>query len=96
MTGAEFSRPLPGGSPSLELRWDFSWRWMGNALTFLNQDRTLVSIDDEWQISASIGRAERPFQIGFMKFQQFGLSYRFSSDGEFRAITLVFSPLFER
>lgn len=96
MAGLDFSHPLPVRRGDLDLRWDVSYRWLGNDLSFRNRNATALSFDDEWQVGVAVARPAQPFRLAFMSFAQIGLGYRFSPDGQFRAITLNFSPLFDR
>jgi hypothetical protein len=96
MAGAEFIYPLRASDSGLALGWDVSYRWLSDNLTFLRRDASELSFDDEWQVGIALARPGRPFKLGFMKFAQLGLGYRFSGEGGFSAITLNFSSLFER
>ena len=51
-----------------------------------------------WRASIGLALAlrDRPIRIWFLEFERMGLSYRFSSDGRFKAITVNVRSLFTR
>jgi len=101
MAGLDFSHPIKWGSgtgSALKLDWDITYRWYENDLTFPST-RTNISqgsITDLWQIGVAIGKQDGPIKIWFMNFEHMGLSYRFNTDGSFRAITVNFRAPFTR
>ena len=46
-----------------------------------------MSIRDEWEIGLALGLRDRKIRIAFFGFEQLGLSYKTSSNGDYRAIT---------
>jgi hypothetical protein len=99
MAGLDFSYPIDLGSgtgQALKFNWDISYRWYENDLSFPRTAATPVSIEDEWEVGVAIARQDGPIQIWFLDFQHLGLSYRFNTDGSFRAITVNFRSPFTR
>jgi hypothetical protein len=51
------------------------------------------TIDDQWELGFALTPRHRKFKIGFMSFEQLGLSFHTSSSGEYRAVSInVSSP----
>ncbi len=99
MAGLDFSYPITFGSSTrdaLKLNWDVSYRWYENDPSFPRIASEPVSIEDEWELGLAIARRDGPIKIWFLKFEHLGLSYRFNSDGSFRAITVNFHAPFTR
>ena len=99
LASVDFSLPIPlraGTGDPLRLTWDFGYRWLADDLTFLARNDALRSVDDEWQLSAALAPRSGRVRIGPFSFEQIGLTYGFSSDGEFRAVTLNFNAPLSR
>jgi len=108
LAGLAFSYPLPFGAGtknSLKLDWDISYRWYENNPSFprflpdqsISQlTRVPVTIEDEWEIGVAIARQTGPIKIWFLDFEHLGLTYRFNTDGSFRAFTINFRSPFTR
>ena len=99
MAGLDFSYPISLGSAAgaaLKLDWDVGYRWYENDPSFLRTNAVPVSIEDEWEIGLALAKQHGPIKIWFLKFEHMGLSYRFNTDGSFRAITVNFRAPFTR
>lgn len=98
--GVDFAHPVPwranDGTP-LKATWDLTYRWYADTLTFRARSGAPAAvIEDEWRISAALARIDGPIRIGFLEFDQLGLSYRVDSDGQFRGVTINLSAPFSR
>ena len=51
---------------------------------------------DEWRLSVALARSDGPIRIGFLEFDQLGLSYRVDTSGQFRGLTINISAPFSR
>ena len=99
MAGLDFSYPVTFGSATrdtLKLNWDISYRWYENDPSFPRTASVPVLIEDEWELAVAIARRDGPIKIWFLKFEHMGLSYRFNTNGSFRAITVNFRAPFTR
>lgn len=99
MAGFDFSYPISirsGTGEALNLNWDISYRWLDNDLSFMRTSEIADSVQDEWQIGVAFAKRSGPIKIWFLEFQQMGLAYRFSSDGDFQAITFSIRAPFTR
>lgn len=81
------------GEP-LDLVWDLNYRWYGDELTFNTTRQTSTSISEEWRLGAALALRERRIRIWLFEFDQIGLAYRFSSDGQFRGLTFNINGAF--
>jgi hypothetical protein len=97
MAGLEWQRPLQGlewrGAP-LYLNAHLTYDWFFDELNFHVDRYRLESFRDQWELGLALGGGERSLDFGFLSFDHVGLAYRWSSDGNFRAITLNFRSPF--
>jgi len=97
MAGLEFSQPLGSvrlNDDPLYLNWHVTYNWFFDELSFhVDRDR-VESFRDQWEFGVALGKRDTPINIWFMKFQQIGLGFRWSSNGNFNAITLNFRSPF--
>lgn len=97
MGGLEWNQPLDGarwrGEP-LALDWHLTYDWYFDELNFHVERARVAAIRDQWEFGLALGGGDRPLEFGFLSFDHVGLGYRWSSNGEFRAITLNFTSPF--
>lgn len=91
MAGLEFSRPLN----KLEFRGEPLWlnsyvtyNYLFDKLNFHVGDDRTESIRDQWEIGLALGNSSNKMKIWFMTFEHIGLSYKTSSNGVFKAISV--------
>lgn len=99
MVGADFSYPLAwqwGDAVPTRLTWDLSYRRFTDDLSFMNRSVETFSIQDEWDLGIALAPQRGRIKLGWFSIEQLGLSWRRSSDGNFRALTLNFSGPFNR
>jgi hypothetical protein len=97
MAGLELNQPLDRlkhQGDSLDLNWHLTYHWYFDRLNFHSDADTFASFRDQWEMGVAIGKRDRPLDLGFLSFEQIGLSYRWSSDGRFNAITVNFRSPF--
>lgn len=91
MAGLEFSQPLGemefAGEP-LRLNWHVTYNYLFDKLNFHIDEDRVESISDQWEIGIALGNARNRMKIGFMTFEHFGLSYKFSSNRTYTAISV--------
>jgi len=98
MLGAEIRQPLPWSDSAgnqLNLDAHFTYSKLLNQAEFFTPRRLSENIDDQWEIGLALRRSGKPLSLWFMKFEHVGLAYRWSSDGDYRAITLNFHSPFK-
>jgi len=97
MTGLEFSQPLRnvelGGDP-LFLNWHVTYNWYFDRLNFHSAVDDFASFRDQWELGLAIAKRDQTLDFGFLSFEQIGLAFRWSSDGNFNAITVNFRSPF--
>jgi hypothetical protein len=91
MTGLEFNQPLGsleiGGDP-LRLNWHVTYNYLFDKLNFHVEEGRVESIWDQWEIGLALSKGNKPMKIWFMNFEHIGLSYKTSSNGHYKAISL--------
>lgn len=97
MAGFEWQRPLQRldwrGAP-LYLDTHLTYDWFFDELNFHVDRYRVESFRDQWELGLALGGGGRPLELGFLSFAHVGLAYRWSSNGNFKAITLNFSSPF--
>ncbi len=91
MAGFEFSQPLGhfefAGEP-LRFNYYATYTYLFDKLNFHVDDQRTESIQDQWEIGLAFGHSSKKMKIWFMSFEQIGLSYKTSSNGHYKAISL--------
>jgi hypothetical protein len=91
MTGLEFNQPLGnlefGGDP-VWLNWHVTYNYLFDRLNFHIEDDRTESIRDQWEIGVALARNNRNVKIWFMSFEHIGLSFKWSSNGHYKAISV--------
>jgi hypothetical protein len=97
MAGLEWQRPLQRldwrGAP-LYLDTHLTYDWYFDELNFHVDRYRVESFQDQWELGLALGGGGRPLELGFLSFEHVGLAYRWSSNGNFKAITLNFTSPF--
>lgn len=98
MAGLEFSHPFPAleHERGVQLNWHLTYNYLFDRLNFHVTEEEVVSIRDEWEIGLALARDGGPVGFWFMEFEQVGLSFKFSSNGEYQAITFNLRSPFTR
>lgn len=98
MIGAEFHHPLRAGLAKyseLQLNWHLTYSWLFDAAEFSLRNGFSQTVNDQWELGFALAPRGRKFKIGLMSFAQLGLSFRSSSNGDYRAVSInVSSPFY--
>ena len=97
MAGLEFSHPLRTlrlDDEPLYLNWHLTYDWFFDRLNFHVDEDRVESFRDQWELGLALGKRDAPIRILFMEFQQIGLGIRWSSSGNFNALTVNFRSPF--
>lgn len=97
MAGAEFHHPISAefaGREDLQLNWHLTYSWMFDEAEFELRSGFSQTVHDQWELGIALGPRTHSFKIWFIEFEQLGLSFRASSDGEYRAISINASSPF--
>ena len=100
-TGFEVDRPLDMKKLADEpviLHWHVGYTSYLNEAKFLPSSTSTehVRLDDEWELGVAFSTGQEPLRLWRLKWDRVGVAYRFSSDGDFSGISLVFKSLYER
>jgi hypothetical protein len=99
LTAFEFDRPLASkkirGKP-VHLHWHVGYTEYLNEVELFTSDFRTVDVKNEWEVGMAFSTGTEPLRLWRLRWDRVGISYRFSSDGEFQGIGLFFSSLFDR
>ena len=89
MTGLEFNQPMRkwtlGGDP-VWLNWHLTYNYMFDNLNFHVDEENVVSIRDTWELGLALGKGGKGVKLWFITFEHVGLSFKWSSNGKYKAI----------
>ena len=91
MTGLEFNQPLKRfklGGDDTWLNWHVTYNYLFDDLNFYIDENQVESINDQWELGLALGKGKKKLKIWFMSFEHVGLSFKQSSNGNYRAISL--------
>jgi hypothetical protein len=99
--GLDFGRALAErriGDAPVEIYWHALYTRYFDELHLDSGDLTIESagIDSEWELGAGFGRRGARLGVWKIRFDRVGVVYRFSSDGDFSGVGIVFKSLFDR
>ena len=88
--GVEFNQPLNTatlmGRP-LDLHWNLMYSFFGKELHFNLPDGSFDPIQDQIELGLQMSFRDGPYKLWFLNIHRLGLGYRFSTSGQFSAIT---------
>jgi hypothetical protein len=91
MMGVEFRQAISWGEAwgdDLNLDWHVTYTRLVDRARFASPAQFGQSIDDQWELGLALRRSNKPLKIWFVDFEHVGLSFKSSSNGEFRAISV--------
>jgi hypothetical protein len=91
MSGLEFKQPLKNfklDGDATWLNWHITYNHFFDKLNFHVSEDRVESVDDQWEIGLALGKGSRKLKIWFISFEHVGLSYKWSSNGHYRAISV--------
>lgn len=97
MAGAEFRHPLPwvtAGGDRMNFDWHLTYSWLIDEAEFQLSRQISQSVSDEWEFGFALRRSGKPLNLWFMEFEHVGLALHWSTDGDYRAITVNLSSPF--
>ncbi len=99
MTGIETSRLWPAlrfGGSEWAVDGHLTYSWLFEEARFPETRGLGTTVDDQWELGLALRRADGDLRWGILRFARLGLAWRWSSDGDYRAITLNLSSPFLR
>ena len=97
MTGFEFDHPLKGikvGNDEAWLNWHATYNYLFDKLNFHVEDDVVESVRDQWELGLALGKGNKKMKLWFLSFEHVGLSFKWSSNGVYKAISLNMSSPF--
>ena len=52
------------------------------------EDSRIDSIRDQWELGLALGKGDKKLKIWFLRFEHVGLSFKTSSNGVYKAISV--------
>ncbi len=93
--GWELGPPSGGGAPYRVDGHAIYTAYLDN-LKFIFGGGLTTKVGDEWEFGLALHRGKQKLRIWRLAFDQLGLAYRTSGNGEFRGVSLLFRSVFER
>jgi len=99
LTAFEFDRPIAkriGGDP-VHLYWHVGYTdYLNHKPLLLGSSVGSIDVDDEWEVGMAFGKGAEPLRFWRLHWDRVGVAYRFSSDREFKGVSIFFGSLFDR
>ncbi len=96
MTGLESTHPLRDfelAGDALWLNWHITYNYFFDKLNFHVDEDRVESVADQWEIGLALSKGGKKMKFWFISFEHVGLSYKWSSNRQYRAIAVnVRSP----
>jgi len=97
MTGFEFDHPLKGmtlGYDEAWLNWHITYNYLFDKINFHVEENVVESVNDQWELGVALGKGNKKMKLWFLSFEHVGLSFKWSSNGVYKAISLNMSSPF--
>jgi len=101
LTGFEFQRPLGDkkiGGSQVMLHWHAAYTTFLKDLDFqvagLSEER--LDLPNQWELGVAFGKRAEPLRLWRLSWDRVGVAYRFSSNENFKGVSLTFRSLFDR
>lgn len=98
-TAFEFDRPIEKkiGGESVHLYWHFGYTdYLNHEPLLLGSTVGSIDVEDEWEVGMAFGKGAEPLRLWRLHWNRVGIAYKFSSDREFKGISVFFGSLFDR
>lgn len=97
--GLEVRHPLQQATlagRNIDLHYNFMYSFLGNELHFGLPDGGFDVVEDQLEIGIAASFRDRPYKLWFLNVHRLGLGYKFTSEGDFKAITISMRSWFTR
>jgi len=97
--GVEFRQPLKNFTlfgREVDLHYNLMYSFLGNDLHFGLPDGGFDVVADQLEVGLAMSFRSKPYKLWFFKVRRLGLGYKFTSQGDFKAITFSMSSWFTK
>jgi hypothetical protein len=97
--GVELHHPLAKvtiAGRAINLHYNFMYSFVGNNLHFGLPDGEIDVVQDQLEAGIAMSFREGPYKLWFFNVERLALGYKFTSEGQFEAITLSMSSWFSK
>ncbi|NOR18531.1 MAG: hypothetical protein GQ538_00405 [Xanthomonadales bacterium] len=97
--GVELHHPLSSATiagRAIDLHYNFMYSFLGRDLHFGLPEGDFDIVQDQLEAGIAMSFREGPYQLWFFKVDRLALGYKFTSKGQFKAITLSMSSWFNK
>jgi len=91
MTGLEYAQPLKNfelDGDALWLNWHVTYNYFFDKINFHVDEDQVESINDQWEIGLALSKGSKKMKFWFISFEHLGLSYKWSSNRQYTAISV--------
>jgi hypothetical protein len=97
--GVEFTQPLSNvqiAGRAMDLNYNFMYSFLGKDLHFGLPDGNFDPVQDQYEAGVAMSFRNRPYRLWFFDVYRVGLGYKFSSEGNFQAVTFSIRSWFTK
>jgi len=99
LTAFEFDKPTGKklGEDNVHLYWRAGYTdYLKHNPLFFGATVGSIDVHDEWEVGMAFGKGAEPLRLWRLHWNRVGISYHFSSDREFKGVSVFFGSLFDR
>jgi len=97
--GVEFRQPLNSFTlmdREVDLHYSFMYSFLGKELHFGLPDGGFDVVEDQFEIGVAMSFRSKPYKLWFLNVRRLGIGYKFTSEDQFKAITLSMRSWFTK
>ena len=97
--GVEFRQPLKNmtlAGHAVDLHYNLMYSFLGNDLHFGLPDGGFDVVEDQLEVGIALSFRSRPYKLWFFNVRRLGVGYKFTSEGDFKAITFSMRSWFTK
>ncbi len=97
--GVEFRQPLNNftlAGRQVDLHYNFMYSFLGKDLHFGLPDGGFDVVEDQIEIGVAMSFRNKPYKLWFLNVRRLGIGYKFTSENQFKAITLSMRSWFTK
>ncbi len=89
--GVEVRHPLSNATlagQAIDLHYNFMYSFLGSDLHFGLPEGNFDVVEDQFEVGIAMSLRNGPYKLWFLNIHRLGIGYKFTSEGQFEAITL--------